>query len=38
MQIDPGCTEFKSMLIERCFAEYAFCHLVLFIAVINYIG
>ena len=38
MQIDPSSTDFKDMLIERCFAEYMICNFILFIATINYIG
>ena len=38
MQIDPSSTDFKDMLIERCFAEYMICNFILFVATINYIG
>ncbi|CAK0743400.1 hypothetical protein CVIRNUC_001467 [Coccomyxa viridis] len=38
MQVDPSSTEFKSLLLERAYADVIFCGCLLFLIVWNFMG
>ena len=38
MQVDPTSTEFKSLLLERAYADAIFCGCLLFLIVWNFMG
>ena len=38
MQVDPTSTEFKSLLLERAYADVIFCGCLLFLIVWNFMG
>ena len=38
MQVDPQSTEFKSLLLERAYADALLCGLLLFLIVWNFMG
>ena len=38
MQVDPQSTEFKSLLLERAYADALLCGFLLFLIVWNFMG